>query len=381
MQTEKKFFQYFFLVFFALLTGYSFLVRVSFYDEEGMSRVQRNDLEIIGENLAGDYALFRLLEQKVPAQEAYQSEKISSFLRKTVHVNERFHSFASPMKSFVFVPFLQLSYNDFFGTWIFLGILFFGMALYTLLPLKETLPLMFAFPAAFLSFATGGWGVFAAAAVILALTLTEDYPKWAGFFAALCIVEPIVFIIIAAVFLCRRQKKAAVFCIGMGTALVLLSWIRYQPAAFKEALSRAWTVLSETPCRFVSFASVLSCNGMSLTGALILQALLVVAVVYAGVRLFLKHSCPQAVQDAYLCAAICLASPFTSLGDYGLLYAGIAFLLRDSEARGFLKGDYGFLLIAFASIYLEPFFFVATGGSIQIFLSIVLLWISYRRSY
>ncbi len=381
MQTEKKFLQYFFLVFFAVLTGYSFLIRASFYDEEGMPRLKKNGFEIVGENLAGDYALFRLLEQKVSAPEAYQSEKISSFLHKIVHVNGRFYSFASPMKAFVSVPFLQLSYNDFVETWGFWGILLFGTALYTLLPLKKTVPLMFAFPAAFLSFSTGGWGVFIAAAVILALTLTEDYPKWAGFFAALCIVEPVAFIFIAAVFLCRRQKKAAVFCIGMGLSLLILSWIRYQPAAFKAALSGAWTLLSETPCRFASFASALSCNGMSLTGALIWQILLLFAVVYFGVQLFLRPSCPQAVQDAYLCAAICLASPFTSLGDYGLLYAGIAFLLRDSEGRGFLKGDYFFLLIAFASVYLEPFFFVVTGGSIQIFLSIALLWISYRRSY
>lgn len=112
MDTEKKVFQYVFLILFAAMTGYTFLLRAAFYNEEGLPR-QPGILRVMGENLAGDYALFRLLENKTPPQEAYQSEKISDFLYKTAHVNDHFVSFASPMKSFVFVPWLSAAYGGF----------------------------------------------------------------------------------------------------------------------------------------------------------------------------------------------------------------------------------------------------------------------------
>ena len=381
MYIEKKFFQYFVLIFFAVVTAYSILVRASLYDEEGLSRLQNVPFRIMGENLAGDYGLFRLLEQKVPSQEAYQSEKISAFLNKNVHVDGTFFSFASPMKAFVFVPLLNAPYNSFFDAWLFLELFLFGAALYTLFALKKTLFLMFALPAVFLSFITGSWGVFIASAVIFALTLTEDYPKLAGFFGTLCIIEPIAFIFIAAVFLFRRQKEAATFCIGFGLLIVLFTLFRYDTAVFKYAIDSAWRTLTEKPCVFASFSTALNCGGMPLPLALVLHALLIAGIVFFGVKLFLRPSCPQAVQDAYLCAALCLISPFSFLGDYGLLYAGIAFLLRDSELRGRLKGDGLFLLAAFSSIYLEAFFMPLAGVSIQMFLSIVLLDISYRRSF
>lgn len=380
MYTEKRLIQYLFLVFLAVLTGYTFLIRASFYDEEGEIR-QNNGLRIMGENLAGDYALFRLLEQKIPAQEAYQPEKISDFLYKTAHTDKRFFSFASPMKAFAAVPLLNVPYASFCETWIFLGLLLFGTALYTFLPLKIVLPLMFALPAMFLSFTTGGWGVFIAAAVILALTLPEDYPKLAGFFGALCLIEPIVFFLIAAVFLLRHQKKSLFTCLGMGGAILFFSWTRYGAVAFKEAFASAGRILSETPCVLSSFASTFVCDGMPLSVALAMHGILAIPVIFFGYRLFLKNTCPQAVQDAYLCAALCLLSPFSSLGDYGVLYAGVAFFIRDSMQRGFLKGDSWFLFAAFASIYLEPFFSAITGGSIHMFLALVLLGISYRRSY
>lgn len=383
MLTEKKLFKYLFLIFFAVLTGYTFLARASFYDEEGLPHRGNSflSLRVMGENLAGDYALFRLLEQKTPAREAYTPEKISTFLYKKAHVDGSFSSFASPMKAFIVVPLLNVPYDAFCETWIFLGLLLFGIALYTLLPLKITIPLMFAFPALFLSFISGGWGIFAAAIVIFALTLPEEYPKLAGFLGALSVAEPIVFLFICAVFFVRRQRKAAFFCAGTGILIFLISLNRYGGSAFSSALITAWQTLSENPRRLMSFASVLACSKMPLAVALIFQAALTIGVVYYGVRLFLKPECPQTVQDAYFCAALCLLSPFATLGDYGMLYAGIAFLLRDSMQRGWLKGDFLFLFAAFSSIYVEAFFSAVAGASIQLFLSMVLLRIAYRRSY
>ncbi|MBR4127602.1 MAG: DUF2029 domain-containing protein [Alphaproteobacteria bacterium] len=356
------------------------MVRASFYDEEGLPRFQQTSLRVMGENLAADYALFRLLESKTKPSEAYQSEKISSFLHKTIHADGRFYSYASPMKAFISVPFLYLPYNSFCETWIFWGLFLSGISLYTLLPLKVSLLLIFAFPAVFLSFISGGWGVFLASAVVLSLTLSEAYPKSAGFFAALCMVEPIAFILLTATFFFRRQFKAALTAVCSGIAFIGAGWARYGLEAFEEAFKSAWQVFSETPCLLSSFSSALMCSGLPLALSVVLQTALVFAVVYFGIRVFHNTACSQSVQDAYLCAALCLISPFTSLGDYGLLYAGVAFLMRDQEARGVLKGEVPFLLTAFLSIYLESFWIRLSGASLQLFLAVVLLWISYRRS-
>ena len=201
-----------------------------------------------------------------------------------------------------------------------------------------------------------------------------------AFFAALCMVEPIAFILVTAAFFFRRQRKAAWTAVCLGGAFIGAGLARYGLEAFGGALKAAWSVLSETPCLLTSFSSALMCSGVPLVLAMILQAALSFWIVYSGVRLFFKPFCPQTVQDAYLCASLCLISPFTSLGDYGLLYAGIAFLFRDQKARGFLKGDFPFLLAAFLSIYLEGFWMRFSGTSFQLFLAVALLLISCRRS-
>lgn len=381
MDTEKKLFQYIFLIFFAAMTAYTFLLRTSFYNEDGLPRTEQSVVRVMGENLAGDYALFRLLEDKLPPKEAYQSEKISEFVYRTVHVNDRFVSFASPMKSFVFVPWLPLTYDKFCETWIFWGLFLFGLALYSLFPLTKALLLMFALPAGFLSFISGGWGLYAAAGVIFAFSLAEDHPKWAGFFGALCVIEPITFVLVFAALICRKQKMAACYSAIVAAAIVFLSVLRYGGDAFIYALTSAVDALGDNPCGFSSLFSLLRCSGVSSAVAVVLQMLLIIGVLYGAVRLIREKKCCPAVQNAYLCAAGCLISPFFYLADFGLLYAGVAFLIKDSEQRGCLKGDVYFFAAAFASIYLESFFIRQIGAPFQLILSVWLLFVAYRRRF
>ncbi len=381
METEKKVFQYVFLLLFAVMTAYTFLLRAAFYDEEGMPREESGYLRVIGENLAGDYALFRLLENKTPPAEAYQSGRISNFLYKSARVDNSFVSFASPMKSFVFVPWLSVDYYGFFETWIFWGILLFGIALYSLFPLSQTLLLMFALPAGFLGFLTGGWGIYAAAGVILTLCLAERHPKWAGFFGGLCIIEPVTFVLVAAALMFRRQTKAAVYCCIIAAAIVFFSLTRYGPEAFSSALFAALKALESKPCLFSSWIALLLCSGVSFIPAAVFQGAAVAAVLFGAVRLMRTPSCRPFVQNAYLCAAACLISPFFYVSDFGLLYAGVAFLLKDSEQRGCLKGDIFFFVAAFSSIYLESFFLRYMGTPFQVVLSVWLLLTAYRRRY
>lgn len=381
MNSEKKIGEYVFLAFFAFLTGYALLLGSSFYEEDGMPCIQKESLRIVGENLAGDYGAGRLLEQKIPPADAYNSEKISEFLENTLNTDKPFYSFISPVKTFLIVPFLQLPYIGFFEKWQFWGLFLFGAALYTFLPLKKTLLMMFACPAYFLAFSTGGWGVFAAAAVIFALTLSDDYPKTAGAVGALCLAEPVCFICVLGSFVVRRQKKAAAVCLFSGILLFLMAWMRYGGRAYSTAFATVWDLFKAYPASFSSFSSSLMVGGFPLWPALLSHCAMMAAVIYWGVRLFRKSSCPQAVQDAYLCAAICLFSPFTVPGDYGILYAGTAFFFRDCYVRGMSKQDFLFLLAAFSSPYLENVFTDLAGASLQLVLALLLTRMAYRRSY
>ena len=162
MDDSKKSYKYLFLILFACLTSYTFLLRAAFYDESGTPKGQYVTLRVIGENLAGDYGAFRLLEDGRPPAEAYNPQIVSKYLRQSARVTAFFSPIASPMKSFILVPWLSLPYDAFFETWIFWGLFLFGTALYALFGLADALLLMFALPAAYLSFVGGGWGVYAA---------------------------------------------------------------------------------------------------------------------------------------------------------------------------------------------------------------------------
>lgn len=381
MDDSKKSYKYLFLILFACLTSYTFLLRAAFYDESGTPKGQYVTLRVIGENLAGDYGAFRLLEDGRPPAEAYNPQIVSKYLRQSARVTAFFSPIASPMKSFILVPWLSLPYDAFFETWIFWGLFLFGTALYALFGLADALLLMFALPAAYLSFVGGGWGVYAAAAVILALSYARARPKLAGFFGALCIAEPIVFCAVLTAFIVQKRRKAAVVCLAGGVAIVLLAWGRYGPSAFSESFAATFRLLSDKPQAFVSWFAIFRESGFGNVTAAAFQFLAIVAVCFGGVQIFKRENCPLAVQNAYICTGVCVASPIMTLSDYGLLYAGVAFLLYDVYGRGFIRFDRILFTAAFVSVFFEAAFLNYFGASFQPVLAAVMLGESVRRSY
>ncbi len=381
MDDSKKLYKYLFLIFFACLTGYTFLLRASFYDESGAPKGQYATLRVIGENLAGDYGTFRLLEDGAKPVDAYNPQTVSKYLRKSARVTASFSPVASPMKAFVFVPWLSMSYDAFFETWIFWGVFLFGVALYALFGLADALLLMFALPAAYLSFAGGGWGVYAAAAVMLALSYARARPKLAGFFGALCVVEPVVFCAVLTALVAQKRRKAAIVCAAGGTAVVLLTWGRYGASAFSESFSAVFRLLSDKPQAFASWFAIFSESGFGSVFSAAAQLAAIAVVCRVCVEIFKRENCPLAVQNACVCAGTCVASPIMTLSDYGLLYAGVAFLLYDVCRRGFIRGDKIVFTAAFASVFLEAACLNYLGVSFLPVLAAVMLGETARRSY
>ena len=70
-----------------------------------------------------------------------------------------------------------------------------------------------------------------------------------------------------------------------------------------------------------------------------------------------------------------------TLSDYGLLYAGVAFLLYDVCRRGFIRGDKIVFTAAFASVFLEAACLNYLGVSFLPVLAAVMLGETARRSY
>lgn len=381
MDTEKRIWHYLFLIVIALATGYTFLLRSAGYDESGKPKTTEVPMRIIGENMAGDYALFRLMEEGAKPQEAYRRENISAFVADRMKVDDRFVSFANPVKAFLSVPFLTLPYTVFFDAFLMWGMFAFGATLYAMFPLRQSLLLLFALPVAFLNFTLGGWGVFMTAFALLALALADEFPKRAGVFCALCLMEPVVFAGVLVAYILGKRKKAAVSAVCFAAFLTLCTLARYGAGAFAAAFGAAVRALTERPCAFSSVAGILMCDGVSAGLAAAVQTTVAAVVLYAAGRLLVNERCAPAVQDACLCGALCFVSPFFYLSDYALLYAGIVFLIKDSMRRGLLKGDGWLLIAAFVSIYLEGIVTPYIGAPFQMILAAWLVFAAFRRRF
>ena len=349
MTAEKRIVQILVLLIVGVMTVYTLLLRSAMYNEDGFVRTDNAALRIVGEDAAGDYALFRLLESA--PEKAYDFKAQTAYVHEKTQAAGQFAAFASPVKAFVAVPFLPLPYTGYFDTVFFWGFFLFGVALYALFPLRVAVPLLAAFPAAFVNFAFGGFGLYAAACAVLSLTLSDEYPKRAGFFGGLLAAEPLMFALVLFAFAVEKRKKA-------------------------------FAALRTTPCRFVSLAGALLCNGAGAFAVWTFQVLTAVWVVLTGWRLFFKSPlAPLAVKNAFLCAAGVLLNPVATAGDGALLSAAVAFLLFDSERRGYLKADLPLFVLAFGAIFFDGMLAAAVGMSAQTAVAVLLPLACGRRAY
>lgn len=380
MTAEKRIVQILVLLIVGVMTVYTLLLRSAMYNEDGFVRTDNAALRIVGEDAAGDYALFRLLESA--PEKAYDFKAQTAYVHEKTQAAGQFAAFASPVKAFVAVPFLPLPYTGYFDTVFFWGFFLFGVALYALFPLRVAVPLLAAFPAAFVNFAFGGFGLYAAACAVLSLTLSDEYPKRAGFFGGLLAAEPLMFALVLFAFAVEKRKKAFAAAALFGGFLLIAAGMRYGFGVYAASVSAAFAALRTTPCRFVSLAGALLCNGAGAFAAWTFQVLTAVWVVLTGWRLFFKSPlAPLAVKNAFLCAAGVLLNPVATAGDGALLSAAVAFLLFDSERRGYLKADLPLFVLAFGAIFFDGMLAAAVGMSAQTAVAVLLPLACGRRAY
>ncbi len=380
MTTEKRVIQILVLLFVGVITVYTLLLRSAMYNEDGLVRTDSAALRIVGEDAAGDYALFRLLESA--PETAYDFAAQTAYVHEKTQANGRFAAFASPVKALIAVPFLPLPYAGYFDTVFFWGFFLFGIALYALFPLRLAVPMLAALPAAFLNFAFGGFGLYVAACAVLSLMLADEYPKRAGFFGGLLAAEPLMFALVLFAFACRKQKKALTAALLFGGFLLIAAGKRYGFNVYAASVVAAFQALKAAPCRFVSLAGVLLCGKASPFVAEVFQFAVAVWTISTGYVLFFKRPpVSRAVQNAFLCAACVLLTPVAAMGDGALLSAAVAFLLFDSERRGYLKEDLPLFVLAFGAIFFDGVLAAQIGMSAQTAIAVLLPLACRRRAY
>ena len=378
MSTEKRVIQGLLLLLFGWCALYATALHSSAYDSKGVPRNQEDSFRIVGEDLAGDYAAFRLLEEK--SDRAYDPERQSAYIAEQTGVKRFFSSVGSPVASFLFVPFLQMSYPQFYESLLQSGIFFFSVAMYSIFPLIGAILLTAALPAIYLNASFGTFGLFVASSAVLLFALAENRPKTAGLLGAVTTFCPVLFLSAAAVLFFRRRKKALFSLLTTGGLLLFAACSRYGVAVFGDVLKNASLTLKEIPCRFQSVVGLSACSGGNFAFSVVFQAIIAALVIYGAVVLFRRRIVSEDVQNAYVCAAFLFVTPFAEFGDYALFAAAAAFLLRDCEKRGYGKPEVLFFLLTGAGILLNPVAGTLTGAPLFFFLNGAALLICMRRS-
>ncbi len=376
---EKKILSGLLLFLFAALMLYTVVIRTASYGMNSLPRIPSVSFRIVGENLGGDYALLHLLESRGP-EAAYDTAEQTRLMTDTAGTKARFASFAAPSLPLVLVPLMPLSYEDVFSTWLMWGIFLFSAALYTLFPLRRTLFLLFAMPAVLFAVSDGGWGLYLAALFIFALRFGRTHPVFAGLSAGLTAASPAAFAVLSAALLGKKRLKAALIALCFGGFILAGAGLRYGFSSYAEAFSAGAGALKSAPCTFVSAASAFLCAGFPFWTAAAAQTLLSAAVLYFGIRLFRRPLCPPSVLNAYVCAGTTAFVPAWGLGNFGLMYAAVAFLLFDAERRGFRHEDRFWIALAFVTPFLEAFAVTCTGVPLCLIVSCGLLRVCWKRS-
>lgn len=376
---EKKILFRLLLFLFAALMLYTVLVRTASYGMNSLPRVPGLSFRIVGENLGGDYALLHLLERGKAAA-AYDTAEQTRLMAETAGTKGRFFSFSAPSLPLMLVPMMPLSYEDVFSTWLMWGIFLFSAALYTLFPLRRTLFLLFAMPAVLFAVSDGGWGLYLAALFIFALRFGRTHPVFAGLSAGLTAASPAAFAVLAAALFGKKRFKAALIAVCFGAFILAGAGLRYGFSSYAEAFSAGVGALKSVPCAFISAAAAFLCAGFSFPAAAAAQAVVSAAALCFGVRLFRRPLCPPSVLNAYVCAGTTVLVPAWGLGNFGLMYAAVAFLLFDSERRGFLREDRFWIGLAFVTPFLETFTLASIGAPLCLIVSCGLLRVCWNRS-
>jgi arabinofuranan 3-O-arabinosyltransferase len=289
--------------------------------------------------------------------------------------------FDNPPTLLIFTYLLHFfSYPIAFAAWIVATLLVYLAAVYAVIPRPAAvIAALTPFPV-FFNVLLGHNGFLTAGLAGLALASMECRPWLAGIFLALLAYKPQFGILFPLALLASGNWRAGAGAAVAGLLLAAMAaaafgWQTW-PAFIGALGDRAWS-LSETPrqafaAALVSVFGTLRSVGVGAEISWSVQ-LAITAIVAATVTTVWARPIPYPLKAASLAVGSLLASPHVHGYDVCILTIGIAFLVKDALARGFLPGERSVILLCWAALFLLT-------GPIPAIVCVVLLILVVRRA-
>jgi hypothetical protein len=283
-----------------------------------------------------------------------------------------------PTLLFFVFPLGLLPYSIAFAVWVAATLLFYLAAIYAIIPRSAAVVAALApFPVYFNVF-LGHTGFLTAGLLGFALVSVETRPWLSGIFLGLLSYKPQFGILFPFVLLVSRDwtvlRSAVITTIAAAAAAAIVFGLQTWPAFVASLADRATSVSADRlmAAPLVSLFGFLSSIGAAPLTAWAAQ-LAVSAIVVARVCYLWAQPIPYPLKAAALAIGSILAAPHVIGYDACILSIGVAFLVKDGLARGFLRGERAALFACWAGMFL-------LAGPIPIIVCIILLILVARRA-
>ncbi len=286
-----------------------------------------------------------------------------------------------PTILFFTYPLGFLPYSLAFAGWIIATLALYLAAVYAIIPrAAAVIAALTPFPV-FFNILTGHNGFFSAGLVGLSLALIEQRPSLAGVLLGLLTYKPQLGILFPFALLASRNWRTLLAAAAASLILAAAAAMAFGFAtwpAFLGALAGRASSLGAAPNEAFTFALVsvfgfLRTAGVSADAAWIVQLAVAAAVTITVCGLWATQAIPYPLKAAALAFGSLLASPHVHGYDACILTIGVAFLVKDGLARGFLPRERGIMLACWAALFLLT-------GPVPPIICVVLLSLVVRRA-
>ncbi|CAN5339176.1 glycosyltransferase family 87 protein [soil metagenome] len=270
--------------------------------------------------------------------------------------------------------------------WLAVSLPAFMVAVYAIVPRRETLLATAAFPAVLVNIGHGQNGFFTAALLGGFLTLLDRRPVLAGVLLGLLSYKPQFGILIPLVLLMTGRWTTILSAVATVAALVVASTLFFGMDvwhAFAESATFTRTVVLEAGGtgweKIQSLFSAVRMWGGGIDAAYAAQGALALSLAISIVWLWRSQAAFE-LKAAALAIASLLATPYVLDYDMVVLAIAIAFLVRHGRARGFHAYEISLLALAWTAPFLTRSIAGLSGIPLGLIVMLALYAMTLRRA-